>query len=112
MFLTRGVLYHEALWEVWFRSAAGLLPMAALQAADCEAGILEHVRHSCGAKAGASLLQQQHMYSVYVHVGANELGWKGAITCIRCQDKKPIIKAGLRVLTIQHYWVAARLDIV
>ena len=38
MFLTRGVVYHEATWEVWFRSAAGLLPTAALHAADCADG--------------------------------------------------------------------------
>lgn len=77
MFLTRGVLYHEKTWEVWFSGAAGLLPMAALQAADCEPGLLEHLQHSCGAKSGAHVLQQQHLFSIYIHVGANEVNWKG-----------------------------------
>ncbi len=78
MFLTRGVLYHERTWDLWFRGAVGLLPLASLQAADCEAGLLDHLKHSCGAKSGAGLLQQQHLFSVYAHVGANEVNWKGA----------------------------------
>lgn len=80
MFLTRGKLYHEATWDVWFRGAAGLLPIASLQAAECEPGLLEHLKHSCGAKSGAPVLQQQHLFSVYIHVGANELGWSGGCT--------------------------------
>lgn len=40
MFLTRGVVYHEPTWEAWFQSAAGLLPTAALHAADCDEGML------------------------------------------------------------------------
>ena len=39
MFLTRGVVYHEPTWDAWFRSAAGLLPTAALHAADCAEGV-------------------------------------------------------------------------
>jgi hypothetical protein len=76
MFLTRAELYHEASWDLWFRSAAGLLPVAALQAAGCEPGLLEHLRHVCGTRAGSTLLQQQHLFSIYVHVGAN-FGWTG-----------------------------------
>ncbi len=38
LFLTRGEIYHEATWDAWFRSAAGLLPTAALHAADCPEG--------------------------------------------------------------------------
>ena len=78
MFLTRGVMYHEAIWDLWFRSAAGLLPVAALSAANCEPGLLEHLGHSCGARAGGGALQQQHLFSVFVHVGANEEGFSGA----------------------------------
>ena len=29
LFLTRGELYHEAAWRLWFRSAAGVLPVTA-----------------------------------------------------------------------------------
>ncbi|BDA47490.1 probable glycosyltransferase BC10 at C-terminar half [Coccomyxa sp. Obi] len=77
MFLTRGALYHEATWDVWFRGAAGLLPIASLQAAECEPGLLEHLKHSCSVKSGTRVLQQQHLFSVYIHVGANEVGWSG-----------------------------------
>ena len=80
MFLTRGVMYHEAIWDIWFSSAAGLLPVAALSAANCERGLLEHLGHSCGCQAGAGVLQQQHLFSIFVHVGANEEGFSGLWT--------------------------------
>ena len=80
MFLTRGVMYHEAIWDLWFASAAGLLPVAALSAANCEPGLLEHLGHSCGARAGGGALQQQHLFSIFVHVGANEEGFSGLLT--------------------------------
>ena len=31
MFLTKGELYHEQLWTLWFADAAGLLPAQHLQ---------------------------------------------------------------------------------
>lgn len=102
MFLTRGVIYHEAIWDMWFSSAAGLLPVAALSAANCEPGLLELLRHSCGKQAGITILQQQHLYSVYVHVGANEKSFTGVcmaaswvnrsvLACTSCTRKISIL---------------------
>lgn len=35
LFLSRGELFHEATWALWFRSAAGLLPAASLRNDTC-----------------------------------------------------------------------------
>ena len=43
------------------------------------AGLLDHLRRSCGAKAGARVLDQQHLYSVYMHVGSNERDFQGEL---------------------------------
>ena len=95
MFLTRGIIYHEAIWRLWFSDAAGLLPVAALSAANCEPGLLEHLRHSCGTKAGESVLQQQHLYSVYVHVGANEKDFTGEWLALSARGHaRPVLSAG------------------
>ena len=32
MFISRGELFHESSWALWFQHAAGLLPVSALQA--------------------------------------------------------------------------------
>lgn len=78
MFLTRGVLHHEAAWALWFAHARGLLPAALLRARGCEPRLLAALAGACGAAASPRLLQQQHLFSVYVHVGANDAGFPGA----------------------------------
>ena len=37
MFMSRGELFHESSWALWFQHAAGLLPVSALQAGPGEA---------------------------------------------------------------------------
>jgi hypothetical protein len=78
MFLTRGVLHHEAAWALWFAHARGLVPAAAVRARGCAPPLLAAMRGACGAAAGPRLLQQQHLFSVYVHVGANDAEFAGA----------------------------------
>ena len=78
MFLTRGVLHHEAAWALWFAHARGLLPAALLRARGCEPRLLASLASACGAAASPRLLQQQHLFSVYVHVGANDAKFQGA----------------------------------
>ncbi len=77
MFLTRGVLHHEAAWALWFAAARGLVPAAAVRARGCAPPQLAALRGACGAAAGPRLLQQQHLFSVYVHVGANDAEFAG-----------------------------------
>ena len=78
MFLTRGVLHHEAAWALWFAHARGLLPKTLIRARGCEPGLLQALAAACGAAASPRLLQQQHLFSVYVHVGANDAEFVGA----------------------------------
>jgi len=59
MFLTRGVLHHEAAWALWFAAARGLVPAAAVRARGCAPPQLAALRGACGAAAGPRLLQQQ-----------------------------------------------------
>lgn len=105
MFLTRGVIYHEAVWRLWFSDAAGLLPVAALSAANCEPGLLEHLRHSCGTKAGESVLRQQHLYSVYVHVGANEKDFTGEWSDLSaCGHARAVLSTGCAACIVRTAW--------
>ena len=78
MFLTRGVLHHEAAWALWFAHARGLLPKTLIRARGCEPGLLQALAAACGAAASPRLLQQQHLFSVYVHIGANDAEFVGA----------------------------------
>lgn len=78
MFLTRGVLHHEAAWALWFAHARGLLPRTLIRARGCEPALLQALAAACGAAASPRLLQQQHLFSVYVHIGANDAEFAGA----------------------------------
>jgi hypothetical protein len=52
MFLSRGELFHEATWEAWFRSAAGLIPAAYLRRnATCTGAAGEAPPHKTPARA-------------------------------------------------------------
>ena len=35
LFLSRGELFHEATWALWFRNAVGLLPISSLRNDTC-----------------------------------------------------------------------------
>ena len=45
------------------------------------AALLEHLRRTCGARAGANVIAQQHLFTAYIHVGSNEKNWTGARPC-------------------------------
>ena len=38
---------------------------------------MTHLQDICGAASGSNIIQQQHLFSVYVHVGANEVNFTG-----------------------------------
>ncbi len=83
LFLTRGYLQHHDTWRLWFQDAQGLLPVLAIQRATCTAEVISAAGHSCGSAGGKGPLQQQHLFSVYVHVGINEdfVGETHRLTC-------------------------------
>lgn len=72
MFLTRGYLQHHDTWQLWLGGAQGMLPIQALQKISCTAEAISTAGHTCGTSGGRGALQQQHLFSVYVHVGAKE----------------------------------------
>ena len=78
MFLTRGDLHQEPVWDLWFRHAEGLVPISALKVHGCGTTFVSHLRGVCGHAAGDGPIQRQHLFNVYVHVGANEVDFKGA----------------------------------
>jgi hypothetical protein len=47
MFLTRGDLHHEPVWNLWFRHAEGLLPVSALKVHGCGSSFLGHLQQVC-----------------------------------------------------------------
>ncbi|KAK9907312.1 hypothetical protein WJX75_001278 [Coccomyxa subellipsoidea] len=77
MFLTRGDLHQEPVWDLWFRHAEGLVPISALKVHGCGTAFVSHLRSVCGHAAGDGPIQRQHLFNVYVHVGANEVNFKG-----------------------------------
>ena len=44
MFLTRGDLHQEPVWDLWFRHAKGLVPVSALKVHGCSPAFLGHLR--------------------------------------------------------------------
>lgn len=89
LFLTHGDLPHETLWTAWMREARGLLPRSSLmgdeafclkqcddagacvqqcgRAAACNPLCVDALRRRHGPGRSASVLQQQHLFSLYVH---------------------------------------------
>jgi hypothetical protein len=67
MFLTKGEMPHEALWEAWIREAEGLVPAVSLTDAEC--GALPHtlscahVKHEPRAGTAAHTHHLVHMYN-------------------------------------------------
>lgn len=71
-------MLHEPLWRQWLSTVTGLVPIETLQnSRACTQGGFQTdlVRHMCGSGTGP--LQQQHLFSVYVHTPG---GQKGLLT--------------------------------
>lgn len=74
MFLSRGALHHEQMWEDWFAFIHGHVPVHLLQAANCSAELTEQLQQVCGPGQGSDVISQQHLFSVFVHAPPNSLG--------------------------------------
>lgn len=82
MFLTRGVLHHEATWTAWLHAASGLLPRASIRNLGCSHQAVKKVVSVCTPTADATVLAQQHLFNVLVHVSGSTPNWKGACSRI------------------------------
>eukprot|EP00884_Botryococcus_braunii_P021938 jgi/Botrbrau1/8428/Bobra.0237s0047.1 len=81
LFLTRGELFHEPTWWLWFRHAASLIPTSALMrdAAACQASgghgegchpdpeKVKLAKKLCSKSGGEGAIQNQFLFSVYIH---------------------------------------------
>lgn len=87
LFLTKGKLPHAHTWELWLRSAAGVLPAEYLIGALCSDSAPSDVAMAaCSTDfKGDAAWETQHLFNVYVHVPPDvpesELGegWRGRL---------------------------------
>jgi hypothetical protein len=81
LFLVKGPLRHEAVWQAWFERAAGLLPAQAVSNALCASEArMPAALAACSSLAGGEalvgqgVLHRQHLFDVYVHPHPNFTG--------------------------------------
>jgi hypothetical protein len=87
MFLTRGALWHEAMWREWFRHAAGLVPADVIRAGNCSSEMFSTMAAWCAVKGPLeNAIGAQHLYSVYVHT---QPGFEGAPSAATCHHNRP-----------------------
>ncbi|KAL3131147.1 hypothetical protein ABBQ38_000452 [Trebouxia sp. C0009 RCD-2024] len=73
LFLARDALPHQELWKAWLGSAAALVNTQCLRGLPCQnfgSHSWQHLQELCGSSnqsSSRSVLEQQHMFSVYVH---------------------------------------------
>lgn len=73
LFLIRDIIPHEDVWKVWLASAAGLVNTKCLKGLPCQSfgsDYWNQVQAACGdnyRSSNLTVLQRQHMFSVYVH---------------------------------------------
>ena len=80
MILTKGELYHTSTWNLWFKFAEGHLPIAQVKGICSNPTLLEKARKACKRRetgTGEDVLANQHLFNVYIHVGANDQEFKG-----------------------------------
>ncbi|KAK9792478.1 hypothetical protein WJX73_003670 [Symbiochloris irregularis] len=86
LFMTRDAPHHHDMWSEWFKTAAGQLPHALVQKHGCDADALATIAAVCAVPEGVNALQQQLLYTVYIHVTlenkefngfANDSVWHG-----------------------------------
>ena len=53
LFLSRGELFHEAAWALWFKNAAGLLPVTSVRNSTCTPpGVVQQIAF-CTSEPGS-----------------------------------------------------------
>jgi len=70
LFLTTGHLHHEATWKLWFKSAAGVIPLQTMAMSICKAELASQVLLSAARackRNSTNVIDNQHLFSVYIH---------------------------------------------
>jgi hypothetical protein len=83
LFITPDSLYHEPSWKAWLSAAGNRVPSAAAHSsAECSAlragdgtsmdkATLDHVSRACVGPSVGNVIDQQHLFSIYVHTHPN-----------------------------------------
>ena len=81
LFLTRGVLFHEPTWRLWFKYAEGLVPIEPFRSSGCNSSVFADINKYCLADASSTdVIAQQHLFDVYVHTAPSFPGFeKGSV---------------------------------
>lgn len=67
MYLTRGSLFHEPTWKIWFEAAKNLVPIDPFKKASCNNSIAAETARHCFLDKKAGIIDQQILFNVYAH---------------------------------------------
>ena len=80
MFLTRGSLFHEPTWKIWFEAANSLVPIDPFKKAGCNSTVSADINRHCFLDKSGSVIDQQILFNVYAHPAPSFPGFgKGSI---------------------------------
>ena len=80
MFLTRGALFHEPTWKIWFEAAKSLVPIDPFKKVGCNSTVSADINRHCFLDKGSSVIDQQILFNVYAHPAPSFPGFgKGSI---------------------------------
>lgn len=77
MFLSTDLPHHKEMWRRWFKAAAGMLPRASVQKIGCDAAALATTASTCAVPEAGHAIEQQHLFTVYLHIDLNNKEFKG-----------------------------------
>ena len=76
MFLTRGVLFHEPTWKLWFKYAEGLVPIEPFRSTGCNSSVFAEINKYCLVdEHSPDVIAQQHLFNAYVHTAPSFPGF-------------------------------------
>ena len=67
LYLTRGGLFHEPTWKLWFEAAKSLVPIDPFKKAGCNSSVSAETSRYCFLDKGAGIIDQQILFNVYAH---------------------------------------------
>lgn len=75
MFLTRGTLFHEPTWELFFKQAEGLIPVDPFRRDACNATTATDTDKHCSLNKASGVIDRQVLFNVYVHTSPSYPGF-------------------------------------
>lgn len=75
LFLTRGTLFHEPTWELFFQQAEGLVPVDPFRRTACNATTAAATKKYCSLNRAPGAVDRQVLFNVYVHTSPSFPGF-------------------------------------